>query len=304
MNYITVTLIYFKYDFGKNTTSVSDKRFHMSVEIYYFSGTGNSLIVARDIAEKTNAKLIPIASQIEKKVIITNADIIGIVFPVYYCDIPLIVRRFAGKLDNISNKYIFAVCTYGGGTGDSLKTLSRIICSGGGELSAQYGVHMPQNAFLKSWENHEKILKEWKKKLEIINKNINIQKKGIFLDNLLLSLILFPFNKFFKLMGKRGLAKLSDSSPHMPIEELMYRADRSYSTNEKCNGCGICSEVCPVDNIKIINNKPVWLNHCENCLACYNWCPHKAIQSGIAQKEYYYRHPGVKISDIINQKKK
>lgn len=233
----------------------------MSVEIYYFSGTGNSFIVARDIAVKTNANLIPIASQIEKKVITPNANTIGIVFPVYYGDIPLIIKRFAEKLDNISCKYIFAVCTYGGGTGDSLKTLSRIIHSRGGELSAQYGVHMPQNAFYKSLENHEKIFKKWKKKLEIISKNISIQKKGILLSDLLLWLILFPFNKVVKPFTKRGLANLSDSSSHMPIEELIHLADRSYSTSEKCNGCGICAEVCPVHNIKIIDDRPVWLNH-------------------------------------------
>ncbi len=277
--------------------------FAMSVEIYYFSGTGNSLIVAQDIAEKINANLIPIASQIEKKVITANADTIGIVFPVYYGDIPLIIKRFAEKLDNISNKYIFAVCTYGGGTGDSLRTLGRIIHSRGGELSAQYGVHMPQNAFYKSWENHEKIFRKWKKKLEIISKDITIQKRGILLSDFLLNLILFPFNKLIKPFTKRGLATLSGSSSDMPIEELMYLADRSYSTNENCNGCGICAEVCPVHNIKITDNRPVWLNHCENCLACYNWCPHKAIQSEIAQKGYYYRHPDVKMSNIINQKK-
>jgi len=28
----------------------------MSTEIYYFSGTGNSLVIARDIAGKTNGK--------------------------------------------------------------------------------------------------------------------------------------------------------------------------------------------------------------------------------------------------------
>ncbi len=275
----------------------------MSVEIYYFSGTGNSLTVARDIAEKTHAKLIPIASQIGKKVIITNADIIGIVFPVYYGDTPLIVKKFAEKLNNISGKYLFAVCTYGGGPGDSLKTLGRIIHARGGELSAKYGVHMPQNAFSKSWENHEKIFEKWKKKLEIICKNISVQKKGMLFNDFLLNLVLFPFHKIVEPMSKRGLAKLSDSSSHMPMEELIHLADRSYSTNEKCNGCGICSEVCPVNNIRIISNKPVWLNRCENCLACYNWCPQKAIQSRIAQKGYYYHHPDVKISDIINQKK-
>jgi hypothetical protein len=34
----------------------------MSTEIYYFSGTGNSLVVARDIARKTGGRLIPIAT--------------------------------------------------------------------------------------------------------------------------------------------------------------------------------------------------------------------------------------------------
>lgn len=229
----------------------------MRIDIFFFSGTGNSLTVARDIAEKTNAKLIPIASQIGKNVIISNADIIGIVFPVYYGNIPPIVKRFAAKLDNISDKYLFAVCTYGGGTGDSLRNLSRIIHSRGGELQAQYGVHMPQNAFYKSWENHEKIFKKWTKKLEIISKNISVQKEGVLLSDFLLSLILFPFHKIVEPLSKKGLARLSDSSSTMPMEELIRLADKSFSTTEKCNGCGICSEVCPVNNIRITSNKPV-----------------------------------------------
>jgi flavodoxin len=40
------------------------------VEIYYFSGTRNSLVVARDIAGKTNGKLIPVASVLDKESIL------------------------------------------------------------------------------------------------------------------------------------------------------------------------------------------------------------------------------------------
>ena len=101
----------------------------MNIEIYYFSGTGNSLIVAQDIAEKIKGKLIPIASSIEKSIITTNADVIGIIFPVYYVDIPIIIKKFAEKLNNINNKYIFAVCTYGGGVGNSLKSLNQMLLS-------------------------------------------------------------------------------------------------------------------------------------------------------------------------------
>jgi len=57
------------------------------IEIYYFSGTGNSLVVARDIAEKMNGNLISIPSVMDKESITTDADVIGIVFPVYYLGI-------------------------------------------------------------------------------------------------------------------------------------------------------------------------------------------------------------------------
>jgi ferredoxin/flavodoxin len=270
--------------------------------MYYFSGTGNSLIVAQDIAENIHAPLIPIPSQREKKSIAIDADIMGIVFPVYYGDLPPIIGRFAEKLETIDDTFIFAVCTYGGGVGDSLTTLGRIIHSHGGELSAWYGVHMPQNAFSKPWENHEKIFKKEKKKAEIISKKSNMKKKGIFFSDMISYAILFPFNPLFKYLAKRGLAKLTDSSSFLSMEELIHRSDVGYKATEECTGCGICSHVCPVDNIQIIDDRPVWLHHCENCLACYAWCPHKAIEGKIAQEGYYYHHPNVTYSDIANQK--
>jgi flavodoxin len=100
----------------------------MSTEIYYFSGTGNSLAVARDIAEKINGKLIPIYSVIEKEDIETDADTIGIVFPVYYATlgqsgIPFMVRKFIEKLKNINSKYLFVICTHGGMPGATIGNL-------------------------------------------------------------------------------------------------------------------------------------------------------------------------------------
>lgn len=56
----------------------------MNIEIYYFSGTGNSLEVAREISQKMNGKLIPIPMVMDKEHVTPEADVIGIIFPVYY----------------------------------------------------------------------------------------------------------------------------------------------------------------------------------------------------------------------------
>jgi menaquinone-dependent protoporphyrinogen IX oxidase len=65
----------------------------MRIEIYFFSGTGNSLQIAKDIANRIDASLVPIASLIDQESIQTDATAIGIVFPVYYGDLPNIINK-------------------------------------------------------------------------------------------------------------------------------------------------------------------------------------------------------------------
>ncbi len=278
-------------------------------EIYYFSGTGNSFVVARDIAEKIKGNLISIPSVMDNERITINADVIGIVFPVYYVgltNIPLIVKQFVIKLNKISTKYIFAVCTYGGGFGSTLKILDEVIKSQNGRLAAGFGIQMPQNAFKKPFENKTKLYNNWKeKKLISIYEYVNAKNEGNFdsdgfftrpivtiLELLMKSHFLKPF--FLKSMNRTtGFPKGSD----LTIEEIISLMDRSYHTDEKCIGCSTCSKVCPVHNIKIVDNKPVWQHHCENCLACIKWCSQKAIH-GYGELPRGYHHPDVKISDM------
>lgn len=274
----------------------------MHTEIYYFSGTGNSLSVAKDIAEKTGGSLIPIASLIHQGKVETDAEVIGIVYPVYYMELPPIIRDFAARLENIQSKYIFAVCTFGGGAGESLKTLKQMIQMRGGKLSATYHVHMPQNAFHKPWEKPPVIFRQWEKKLERLVSNTGKKAEGDYFCNIALNLILSPIRPLFKSLFKKGVARLSDSSPDFEQDALIHLADKSFSANEQCNGCGICVRVCSVANIELSDDRPVWQHRCENCLACYNWCPQKAIVNGVAAEGYYYRHPEVKASDIMKQR--
>ena len=46
---------------------------------------------------------------------------------------------------------------------------------------------------------------------------------------------------------------------------------------EKCTGCEICIDVCPVEAIKIENNKAVISDDCSECGICETECPNDAI---------------------------
>lgn len=184
----------------------------MTSEIYYFSGTGNSLALAKDIAHKIDGKLISIPSVINYNKISTEADVIGIVFPSYYetlGGVPLIVRRFVKKLENIESKYLFAICTYGGASITSMKCLEKLINSQGGKIKAGFTVNMPSNMAgpnLNNTKKQEKLFAVWNKNLDYISEFVKTRKEGRFdTENvlfgrayLLLKLIYSPLMFLFK----------------------------------------------------------------------------------------------------------
>lgn len=283
----------------------------MSAEIYYFSGTGNSLAVARDIAEKIGGDLISIPSVMGRESITIDSDVIGIVFPVYYVGlnyIPLIVRRFVDKLENAGSKYIFAVCTYGGGSGQTLKMLDLMLRSRGGRLTAGFGVQMPQNAFDKPFENREKLIRKSEKKLSAIADCVNArQSRPLDVDGPVVRQVVgvldwMTKSSLFRPLFIKSLYRMAGCQDNhkLSFAEIMPLIDRSYHTDEKCAGCGTCAKVCPVHNIQMVSGRPEWQHRCENCLACINWCPRKAIHGyGELPNMRRYHHPEVKLSDVV-----
>jgi MinD superfamily P-loop ATPase len=74
--------------------------------------------------------------------------------------------------------------------------------------------------------------------------------------------------------------------------------DKGFWVDAKCNACGICKTICPCGNIELAAGKPAWRHHCEQCMACIQWCPQEAIQFGKKTPGYKrYRHPEVKLPE-------
>lgn len=78
--------------------------------IYYFSATGNSLAIAKQIAEKTGDRCISISRVTDATL---TDPVIGIVFPVFYGDVPVVMRDFIRSHQFPKGAYIYSVATCG-----------------------------------------------------------------------------------------------------------------------------------------------------------------------------------------------
>jgi hypothetical protein len=86
----------------------------VGTEIYYFSGTGNSLHVAQELQKRLpRARLVPILGFVERKSVTASGDTVGFVFPHYASTLPKVVHAFIEKLDLGSARYLFAIATRG-----------------------------------------------------------------------------------------------------------------------------------------------------------------------------------------------
>jgi len=219
----------------------------MNIVIYYFSGTGNCLAVAKRVSAIIKGRIVPIPEVVNKESIEIDASSIGIVFPTYLppvLGIPLIVERFVRKLGENKPKYLFAICTCGGyeivNALPTLVNLSRIVKTVGGKLSARYSVRLPMNNLdyahipVPINTDQETILSNCREKLEIFCRRIAEQKaeKNRLLKSCF-NLLMTPMYRIMRksiLVALREYAKESEDCA-LSYSELIPLTDRSIQVN-------------------------------------------------------------------------
>ena len=118
--------------------------------IYYFTSTGNSLEIARQIAAKLgDTQLVSMATQPPKNQVGGPNQVIGFVFPVYFLGMPRIVKRFVQDLTIVPGTYCFAIVNYGARKQDTLGMLDDLLKKKGARLSYAEGVSMPGNYIIR-----------------------------------------------------------------------------------------------------------------------------------------------------------
>jgi ferredoxin len=260
----------------------------MSATIFYYTGTGNSLWVARKVADELGETvLISIPDYRDGNKIIPS-DTIGIVFPVYIWGIPAPVIRFVHTIKTLPESYIFAIAVNGGQVSNTLVQLKGIMANNCLNLSAGFQIMMPSNYIPWGGPGPK----------EAQQRHFDLAlKKGIRIAESIKQKASLPVEKgpLWQRIIFTAIYKMS--FPQVP------KMDRQFWWDDKCNSCEICSKVCPSENITFTEGRPVWNHKCEQCFACLQWCPQEAIQYGKRTPRYErYHHPEILLKDVLKSR--
>ncbi|MEM1485214.1 EFR1 family ferrodoxin [Oscillospiraceae bacterium PP1C4] len=247
--------------------------------IFYFTGTGNSLHAAQQIAQATQDTLISIAETMklgQNTFHLHSGERIGFVFPVYWLGMPTVVEEFVQKLklENYHNQFVYVVLTYGAHVGKAAKDFENLISSHAIKTNGMFGVKTIDNyIIMKDVPKEEQQLSILKKADSDIEQIIDAVREKQNANQIQIGLIGAFSHQIHNRYKKEDHTK-------------------KFVVTEQCNGCGKCERNCPCTAISLVNGKPKWSGSCTFCLACINRCPKQAIQYGpLLAKQGRYVHP-------------
>jgi len=251
--------------------------------IFYFSATGNSYWMAKEISDAQGSTLFSITDELKSgKVLeytLKSGEALGFVFPVHAWNPPSAVLEFINKikLSGYKGQYTFALATCASSSGSTMQVLKNALSKSGISLSSQWEIRMPGNYIplitAENTQEQELLYSKAAKKLEHINKAIR------------------------SCVSEQRLCNGSMSALKGSLGGFMFHSfamgTSPFYVTSACTGCGLCEKLCLKGIIAMKDNKPVWTSKtCYQCEACINRCPKKAIQYGKkSESKPRYCHP-------------
>lgn len=246
--------------------------------IFYFTGTGNSLYVAKELDNQP----ISIPQILHNDDLTFTADNIGIVCPIYGHEMPAMVKQFIRRA-TFQTDYLYVVLTYGKLHGGAAEIADKLLRDAGKKADYITTVLMVDN-FLPAFDMNKQVQldKQVDKQIAAVRSAIHQRQRGI------------QKAAFKDRMTHKMYLKMVKDQP-----ETVWAA---YQVSDECIACGICAKVCPGGCIKIENGKAMHhLENCQACMACVHACPKRAIQFTIKEMnpQVRYRNEHISLDELI-----
>lgn len=231
--------------------------------LLYFTGSGNSRYVADALAQRLSDEAVSLNSVLKtgSPKNFTSRKPYVVVAPIYAWRLPRVVEGLLRQCVFDGNSLLYFVVTMGAQSGACDRCCEKLCRETGMRYMGLRGVVMPDNYVLSSTmpdrAEIDRILAEAEPVIDQIAASIRGQ---------------IPLVKTDKTVMDRLLTGV--------INPLFYRfvvTDKAFAASDACISCGLCQQLCPVNNIRMENGRPVFQGRCMHCYACIHRCPKAAI---------------------------
>lgn len=230
--------------------------------VLFFSGTGNSLYIARELAGK-DGEMLSIPQLVKNNRYDIEADEIGLVYPVYGHMPPHMVWEFIKKAKLKAN-YKFAVLTYGNRKCSAVEIWDDISRRAGTAFDYIATIVMVDN-WLPNFDMNEqmKVDKHIPEHLARISKDLSEQRH---------------WHEPVSELEREQHQGFLERSGIDPKKGFILKSEKCFMVTDACIGCGICTYVCPRGNYDLTSEGVKMEGDCEFCFACIQNCPQRAVQ--------------------------
>lgn len=257
----------------------------MNTAILYFSGTGNTHWVARQLQkqrEEAGETVACIPLEQLGKTPLPEVERLYLGFPVYGFSVPNLFRDRILKTVELAGKDVYLFATVGMAPGDALFRFAGDLHRAGASIIGARAVKMPGSDGMGFMKPDSPTLKKMlDRDFDHLPELEDIRRDLEQLPSKTSPLTLSGFKRVLFRWCRKLMVRFEDA------------AIRRLHAEESCTRCGLCERICPAGNITVTEQGPEFGDRCMLCLRCLHHCPQKAIQiSTWTRGKYRYPGPG------------